>query len=174
MAIYTDRIVLVFPIAAKNRQAAASLQTLEITDSGKEFETLVPLDPALVGDYAIDFSLPLITENEALKKQVDELQNQVESLIQYRPYNPRIIDATAFFNRITLEEFAKLSTSDDATLVTIAKTIVAYKDNDWPVVFESTEMQGMLEYLTGTGFLTEDRKAELVANASQEEAYNAD
>lgn len=42
MTIYTDRITLVFPIAAKNRQAAASLQTLKITDAGKEFETLVP------------------------------------------------------------------------------------------------------------------------------------
>jgi hypothetical protein len=62
MAIHTDRIVLVFPIAAKNRPAAASLQTLEISESGKEFETLVPLDPALVADYASAFNLPLIEE----------------------------------------------------------------------------------------------------------------
>jgi DNA gyrase/topoisomerase IV subunit A len=62
MTIHTDRITLVFPIAAKNRQAAASLQTLEITESGQEFEKLVPLDPALVANYASAFNLPLIAE----------------------------------------------------------------------------------------------------------------
>ena len=177
MAVYTDRIVLVFPIAAINRaQPAASLQTLEVTESGKQFENLVPLDPALVSDYANEFSLPLIAENEALKKQVDELEKQVEQLQKLRPYNPRIIDATAFYDRITKDEFAALSTSDDEMYRTIAKTILQYKDpqNDWPVIFESTEMQQMLGYLTATGFLTEARKAELVADASQEEAYNAD
>jgi len=66
MTIHTDRIVLVFPIAAKNRQAAASLQTLEITESGKEFETLIPLDPALVNQYATEFNLGFESEKAAL------------------------------------------------------------------------------------------------------------
>jgi len=66
MAIYTDRITFVFPIAAKNRPAAASLQTLEITDSGKEFETLVPLDPTTVEEYSELFALPLIAERDEL------------------------------------------------------------------------------------------------------------
>jgi hypothetical protein len=89
MAIHTDRIVLVFPIAAKNRQAAASLQTLEITESGQEFEKLVPLDPAKVADYASQFNLPLlekVTELEAdLATKTTELATattQLESATQ--------------------------------------------------------------------------------------------
>lgn len=73
MSIHTDRIVLVFPIAQKNRQAAASLQTLEITDSGRELENLVPLDPTLVNEYADEFNLgnlSKITELEADKTKL--------------------------------------------------------------------------------------------------------
>lgn len=94
MTIYTDRITLVFPIEAKNRVAAASLQTLEVTESGKEFENLVPLDPALVADYASEFNLGAlgqVTELETEKTQLttdlatrtserDALQTQVTTL----------------------------------------------------------------------------------------------
>jgi hypothetical protein len=94
MATYTDRIVLVFPIAAKNRVAAASLQTLEITESGKEFESIIPLDPALVTEYATEFNLGAlgqVTTLEAEKTQLttdlatrtserDALQSQVDAL----------------------------------------------------------------------------------------------
>lgn len=120
------------------------------------------------------FSKSFTDAVDTKQKQIADLQKQVEELQKFRPYNPRIIDASMFFDRITKDEFAKLSTSEDPTLTAIAKTIVAYKDNDWPVVFESPEMQQMLGYLTGTKFLSEDRKAELVADASQDEAYNAD
>ncbi len=78
MAIHTDRIVLVFPIAAKNRQAAASLQTLEITESGNEFEKLVPLDPSKVADYASQFNLPLLAEIEELKTKHQEAITKLE------------------------------------------------------------------------------------------------
>jgi hypothetical protein len=87
MTTYTDRITLVFPIAAKNRQAAASLQTLEITESGKEFETLVPLDPALVNSYADEFNLAslatitqLTTDLAEANAKVEPLETQVASL----------------------------------------------------------------------------------------------
>jgi hypothetical protein len=241
MTIHTDRIVLVFPIAAKNRLAAASLQTLEITESGKEFETLIPLNPALVNQYATEFNLGFEAEKAALvadhkialdakeaelttanatittknqeinvldgeiqalesqvekltaddatkqsqldsyatieaelNAQVDELQTKVAALIQYRPFNPRLIDAGAFYARITKDEFAALSVADDETLRTIAKTILAYKTNDWPVVFESPEFQGLIGYLVGTSFLTAERAAQLTADATRAEAYDAD
>ena len=191
MTIYTDRIVLVFPIAAKNRQAAASLQTLEISESGKEFETLIPLDPALVNQYATEFNLGFEAEKAALiaahKTALDvkeaelttanatiaALEARVHSLLAELPFNPRIIDATAFYERITKDEFAAMSVSDDETLRTIAKTILAYKTNDWPVVFESPEFQGLIGYLVGTSFLTAERAAELTRDATREEAYDA-
>jgi uncharacterized phage infection (PIP) family protein YhgE len=78
MTIHTDRITLVFPIAAKNRQAAASLQTLEISESGNEFEKLVPLDPAKVADYAGQFNLPLLAEIEELKTKHAEAITKLE------------------------------------------------------------------------------------------------
>jgi hypothetical protein len=109
-----------------------------------------------------------------LNAQVNELQSKVADLEQYRPFNPRIIDASKFYERITKDEFATLSVSDDETFRTIAKTILAYKTNDWPVVFESPEFQGLISYLVGTEFLTVERAAELTADATRAEAYNAD
>ena len=191
MTIYTDRIVLVFPIAAKNRQAAASLQTLEISESGNEFETLIPLNPALVNQYATEFNLGFEAEKAALvsahKAELDAkeaelttanatiaaLEARVASLLTELPFNPRIIDASAFYARITKDEFAALSVADDETLRTIAKTILAYKTNDWPVIFESPEFQGLIAYLVGTGFLTAERAEELTADATRAEAYDA-
>ena len=191
MTIYTDRIVLVFPIAARNRVAAASLQTLEITESGKEFETLIPLNPALANQYATEFNLGFEEEKAALvsaqKTALDAkdaelttanatiaaLEARIASLLTELPFNPRIIDASAFYARITKDEFAALSVSDDETLRTIAKTILAYKTNDWPVIFESPEFQGLIAYLVGTGFLTAERAEELTADATRAEAYDA-
>jgi hypothetical protein len=102
------------------------------------------------------------------------LESRISLLLVELPFNPRIIDATAFYNRITKDEFAALSVSDDETLRTIAKTILAYKTNDWPVIFESPEFQGLIGYLAGTEFLTIERAAELTADARRAEAYNAD
>jgi len=192
MATYTDRIVLVFPIDAKNRVPAASLQTLEITESGKEFETLIPLDPALVNQYATEFNLGFEAEKTQLvadhKTALDAkeaalseanatiatLEARIAALLVELPFNPRVIDASAFYARITKDEFAALSIADDETLRTIAKTILAYKTNDWPVIFESAEFQGLIGYLVGTSFLTAERAAELTRDASRSEAYDAD
>lgn len=82
MATYTDRIVLVFPIAAKNRQAAASLQTLEITDAGNEFEKLVPLDPALVSQYASAFNLSLLAKVTELEADLATTTSQLDATTQ--------------------------------------------------------------------------------------------
>ncbi len=91
MTTYTDRIVLLFAIPAHHdkpaRPAAASLQMLEVSDSGREFENLTPLDVAALGDYSDQFSLPLIAERDALQSQVtaltaerDTLQTQVDTI----------------------------------------------------------------------------------------------
>tara|TARA_R110000868_G_scaffold101057_1_gene278192 strand:- start:1770 stop:2336 length:567 start_codon:yes stop_codon:yes gene_type:complete len=101
------------------------------------------------------------------------LESRVASLLTELPFNPRIIDASAFYARVTKDEFATLSTSDDPQLGAIARAILAYKTNDWPVVFASTEVQNMLGYLVGVGFLTAERAAELTRDATREEAYDA-
>jgi hypothetical protein len=56
------------------------LQTLEITESGKEFETLVPLDPALVNSYADQFNLASLTTITQLTSDLAEANAKVEPL----------------------------------------------------------------------------------------------
>lgn len=216
MAIHTDRIVLVFPIAAKNRQAAASLQTLEITESGKEFETLVPLDPALLSQYASEFNLPLIAELseaqaelaakttelatvtqakttlEAEKAELRELyddlrqtlteeeqltatlQAKVADLEQYRPFNPRIAKGEAFYNRVSKEDMVTLLASDDATLVTVGKTIEAYRAHHWPVVMDSTDFTNLVGYVMQSGVFDEAEVTAILRDATREEAYGVE
>lgn len=84
MATYTDRIQLVFPIndPKKTRAAAASLQTLEITESGNEFEKLVPLDPSLVSQYASQFNLPLLQRVTELEADLTTKTSQLDAVTQ--------------------------------------------------------------------------------------------
>lgn len=104
---------------------------------------------------------------------IASLEARIASLLTELPFNPRIIDASKFYERITKDEFAALSVSDDETLRVIAKTILAYKTNDWPVIFESPEFQGLIGCLVGTSFLTAERAAQLTADATRAEAYDA-
>lgn len=215
MAIYTDRIQLVFPIndPKKNRPAAASLQTLEITDAGKEFETLVPLDPALVSQYASAFNLPLVakvteletnlatktsqldavtqaktaldlqiatltTEKQALTTELATanatavtLQAKIAELEQYRPYDPRILVGKAFYNRVSKEDMVALLASDDPMLVTVGKTIVAYAENDWPVILDSTDFTNLVGYVLQSGVFDDAEVLEIMRDATREEAY---
>jgi septal ring factor EnvC (AmiA/AmiB activator) len=222
MTIHTDRIVLVFPIAAKNRQAAASLQTLEITESGKEFETLVPLDPVLVSQYASEFNLPLIAElaevqadlatattqleattqaKTTLEAQVATLEEEkqelrgdivdldqaldteqqltaalkakIADLEQYRPFNPRILKGEAFYNRVSKEDMVTLLASDDATLVTVGKTIEAYRAHHWPVVLDSQDFQQLVGYVLQSGVFDGEEVTAIMRDATREEAYSA-
>jgi hypothetical protein len=222
MTIHTDRIVLVFPISAKNRQAAASLQTLEITESGKEFETLVPLDPALVSQYASEFNLPLIAElaevkadlatattqleavtqakttleeqvatleaeKQELRAEIADLdqaldaeqqltatlQAKVADLEQYRPYNPRILKGEAFYNRVSKEDMVTLLTSDNPMLVTVGKTIEAYRAHHWPVVMDSTDFTNLVGYVMQSGVFDEADVVAIMRDATREESYSA-
>jgi hypothetical protein len=154
--------------------------------------------------FQADKQLEIDCLNSTHKEQVDSLQSQIAEvtkqkednadlvaaanarvaaanvriarLLEGMPWNPRVIDATAFFNRLTLEEFARLSTSDDPVKVDIAKTIMQYKapENDWPVIFESDQFQQMMGYLLQSGEITEQRMAELTRDSTREESYVAD
>lgn len=157
--------------------AGVSVRTITTLD-GKDYEgDPQPLsgatDPAFAS-FAAAFSASVMAENEAIKTENESLKARIESLLAEVPYNPRIIDATAFYERITKDEFASLSVSDDPMLKNIAKTILTYRANDWPVVFESTDFQQLIGYMLSVQFLTEKRSAELTKDATSEEAYRAD
>ncbi len=216
MAIHTDRIVLVFPIAAKNRQAAASLQTLEITESGNEFEKLVPLDPAKVKDYASEFNLDLIdnitkleadkaelttdlatattqleattqakttlggqvatltTEKQTLTELTTTLTAKIADLEQYRPFNSRILKGESFYNRVSKEDMVTLLTSDNPMLVTVGKTIEAYRSHHWPVVMDSTDFTNLVGYVLQSGVFDADEVVAIMRDGTREEAYGVE
>jgi ATP-dependent Clp protease ATP-binding subunit ClpA len=104
---------------------------------------------------------------------VATLHTKVETLQQNQRFDPRQINAKAFYNRITKEEFALLAASPDPQLTGIAQAILAYAKNEktWPVVFKSVEMQGMVDYLLQSGFLTQSRIDQLTADATWQEAF---
>jgi hypothetical protein len=64
-----------------------------------------------------------------------------------------------------------LLTSDNATLVTVGKTIVAYADNDWPVIIDSTDFQFLVGYVLQSGVFDEADVGAIMRDATREEAY---
>ena len=155
-----------------NLEKDLATKTNEYNSTKSIYDSLVASNAQLIEDHAtaIDAANATIATQTAT---ISAMELRIAALMTELPFNPRIIDATHFYNRITKDEFASLSVSDDETLRTIAKTILAYKTNDWPVVFESPEFQGLIGYLTGTSFLTAERAAELTKDASRSEAYDA-
>lgn len=135
---------------------------------------LTPVAPENFGDFGTMFSNQLQVQHAALASALAAANARIAELLQAVPFNPRIIDATAFYDRLTKDEILTLFSSSDATTKQIGEMILAYKTNDWPVVFESPEFQQMLGYLLQTGTLTESRMAELTRDATRAEAYQAD
>lgn len=123
---YPDRIVLVFPIAAKSRPAAASLQTLTVLESGREIEDVVPLDLDLdaVSDYAEQFSLDLLAERDSLQAQLTEAQAEIERLTALVP--PPIPDALA---NADWQQFRSRVLADPAV-----QRVAAGNSTAWPLL----------------------------------------
>lgn len=162
MISHTDRITFVFPIASKKRQAAASLQTLTIFDSGREIENLVPLDPASVGEYAESFSLGVIAERDSLASQVATLTAEVERLTALVPaqLGPRMVYPRQLLGRLTFAEVvAALRSDDDAVIYAIAnlQTVVE------PVNLDLEETQNLVGALVQAGIITPERYAEILS-----------
>lgn len=129
---------------------------------------------AAYGVYVAGLQSSMEAEKAALQTQLDAANARITQLLEAVPFNPRIIDASKFYDRLTKDEILTLFSSADPTTKQIADTILAYKTNDWPVVFESPEFQQMLGYLMQSGTLTEARMAELARDATRAEAYDAE
>lgn len=162
MTIHTDRIVFVFPIAAKNRPAAASLQTLEITESGREFENIVPLDVDAIGDYAESFSIGLLAERDSLASQVVAMQAEIDRLTALipPPLPARSIYPRELLGRFTFAEVvAAIRTDDEAAIYAVAnlQTTVA------PINLDSEETRTLIGALVVAGIITTERLAEILA-----------
>lgn len=115
----------------------------------------------------------LQTQNDTLTQQNAAIEARMAALLAAIPFDPRVIDATAFVARIQPGELLTLFSSPDATTQQITAMIQAYKTNDWPILLDSPELQQAVGYLVQTAAITEQRAAELRRDATQAEAYSA-
>jgi flagellar biosynthesis GTPase FlhF len=109
-------------------------------------------------------------QSEAAKA---ELESQVAELVQYRPFDPNVIQSEAFYERIQKDELFSLAimASQDETCKGILGLLSAYKDNAWPVVLDDKQVVGAMQYLTAIGLLEQGRAEEITRPATREEAY---
>jgi len=90
------------------------------------------------------------------------------------PFNPRILKGEAFYNRVSKEDMVTLLASDDATLVTVGKTIEAYRAHHWPVVMDSTDFTNLVGYVMQSGVFDGDEVTAIMRDATREEAYGVE
>jgi hypothetical protein len=114
-----------------------------------------------------------IAENAAT---IAALQARVASLLEGLPWNPRIMEATAFVKRISTEEMLLLGASDDPQIKAIVQMLAQWKQNtkDWPIILDSPEMQQAIGYLGLVGMVTPERVAEILRDCTREESFVAD
>jgi hypothetical protein len=112
-------------------------------------------------------------ELQEAKATIATLHAKVAELEQYRPFNPRILKGEAFYNRVSKEDMVTLLASDDATLVTVGKTIEAYRAHHWPVVMDSTDFTNLVGYVLQSGVFDEAEVVAIMRDATREEAYSA-
>jgi hypothetical protein len=112
-------------------------------------------------------------ELEEANATIATLQAKIADLEQYRPFNPRILKGEAFYNRVSKEDMVTLLASDDATLVTVGKTIEAYRAHHWPVVMDSTDFTNLVGYVMQSGVFDADEVVAIMRDATREEAYSA-
>lgn len=164
--LYTDKL---------NADHATALQAVQTDLATKTSQ----LEAVTQEKTALDLRVATLTnENQSLASQVSMLEAVIEAqrqkiaeLEQYRPYNPRILAGKAFYRRVSKEDMVTLLTSENAMLVTVGKTIVAYAENDWPVIIDSTDFQNLVGYVLQSGVFDEADVVEIMRDATKEEAY---
>lgn len=159
---YTDRIVLVFPIAEKSRPAAASLQTLTVLDSGREIEDVVPLDLNAVSDYADQFSLGLLAERDSLQAQLTAAQAEIERLTALvpPPRSPRELTPREFLERISDADKVAIMQSTDPRCMAAMWTLFTTQSVD----LDSPVLAGLVDALIDAGIeIDEAERARIFA-----------
>lgn len=116
-----------------------------------------------------------LTETNAnLTAQLTAANARMASLLEGLPWNPRVMEASAFISRISSQELLLLATSSDPTLQQIVGMINQWKSNDWPIVLDSPEIQQAVGYLAQQSIFAESRIVEVLRDCTREESYVAD
>jgi hypothetical protein len=113
----------------------------------------------------------LTNEKATLTEQLAAANARITALLTEVPYDPRVIEASAFINRTTPEEMLQLFGSQDPNVQQIAAMLLAYKANDWRIELDSIDMQQAVGYLQLAGLVTAERAAALLRDGTRAESY---
>lgn len=148
------------------------------TINGKVYEgdpqPLSGVDDPAFNDFADQFAAAVVAERDQLAAELATANARIEALLAEVPFDPRVIEASAFINRTTPEEMLQLFGSQDPNVQAIAQMLLAYKAKDWRIELDSTEMQQAVGYLQLSGLVTAERAAALLRDGTRAEAYIAD
>jgi hypothetical protein len=148
-------------------------QVLEEDESGRRFDPRNPT-PEELEDADDAFAAAQQATIATLTEQLTAANARIASLLNGMPWNPRVIDASAFISRISSQELLLLASSSDPMLQQIIGMLNQWKANDWPIVLDSPEIQQAVGYLAQQGVFAESRIAEVLRDCTQEESYVAD
>lgn len=155
--------------------ASREAEIVRAQSSESERDSLASSLAEMTGDR--DNALARVAELEsALSSAQSELGSAEARILELQsqlPWDPRIIDASAFLSRISQAELLDLTTSGDPVKQQIAAMLAAYRANDWPIMLDSPEMQEAIGYLTQSGMITAEQAGELLRDSTREESYRA-
>ena len=113
----------------------------------------------------------LTSEKATLTAQLATANARIEALLTEVPFDPRVIEASAFIARISSSEIMQLAASSDQNIQAIWLMLLQYKENDWRIELDSTEMQQAVGYLQLTGLVSAERAAALLRDGTRAESY---
>lgn len=166
-----------FVAFAQQFAAAAVAERDQLASEKAELETQVETltgerDTALAQVATLTTEKDALTEaNATLVSQLAAANARIAALVEQVEFDPRVIEANAFLNRIASTELAQLFSSTDPNVQAISQMLLAYKANDWRIELDSVEMQQAVGYLQQIGMVTPERAAALLRDGTRAEAY---
>lgn len=167
----------VFTAFAQQFSAAAVAERDQLQSDKTTLETQVTTltterDAALAQAATLTDEKAALTEaNTTLTAQLAAANARIAALVEQVQFDPRVIEANAFLNRIASTELAQLFSSTDSNVQAISQMLLAYKANDWRIKLDSPEMQQAVGYLQLIGMVSADRAAALLRDGTRAEAY---
>ena len=165
-------------VAAINDEKATL--TSELATANATIATLTNEKTSLTSQVeSLTTQLQEVTESKDvlfIKKQaVDHDLVQAEAKIAFlesiRQYNPRWTTPDYFINRFTAKEAKAFYSSEDAMIQGGQQLLEAYEAAGWYVDLDDTQVQGLTGYMVQLGMLTQERRAQVLRDATAAEAW---
>ena len=166
-----------FTSFAQQFAAAAVAERDELASEKATLETQVTTltserDAALAQAATLtDEKASLSEVNTTLTAQLAAANARIAALVEQVQFDPRVIEANAFLNRIASTELAQLFSSTEPNVQAISQMLLAYKANDWRIELDSDTVQQAVGYLLQIGMVTPERAAALLRDGTRAEAY---